>query len=95
MRSAVHTGGAYVVAEVPPPPAALTGKIGPQESANLPGEILPGGGEQIWFPAPSRDSPAMPPEQIKEYYHTHWNDRAPQEALNFTRSAGKIGECDQ
>ncbi|WP_143181972.1 hypothetical protein [Thalassospira sp. TSL5-1] len=87
-----NAASAYVVAKVPPPDHALIGRIGPQKSENLPGHVLPGGGEQVWLPG-TREG-AVSPDQIKEYYHTYWNDRAPVEPLRPTRNAGKIGECD-
>ncbi|RCK52472.1 hypothetical protein TH25_05350 [Thalassospira profundimaris] len=92
VRQDWNAAGAYVVAEVPPPDHALVGKIGPQSSKNSPGEVLPGGGEQVWLPGTKAG--AVSPDQIKEYYHTYWNDRTPVEPLRSIRNAGKIGECD-
>lgn len=88
-----NKGGAYVRSSIPPPDAVLIGEIGPQDlgkAAKAPklGQMLDGGGEQIWIP---RD-PKGPASRIDQYMYTEWH--APTAALRAVRSAGKIDECD-
>ena len=103
MRGRLHRnhGEGYMVAKVPPPPAALIGPIGPQDLGNAtkydpdvlhPGMILDGGDEQLWFPKKDRDIPAIPENRQIGFKYTKWN--APSDALRSTRQAGKIDECD-
>lgn len=88
VRNEWNHGGAYVMADVPPPEAAFIGKIGPQdlEGAGQPGYYLEGGGTQIFVPSPIQS------KQVSEYWYTDWN--APVDALRASRTAGKIDECD-
>ncbi len=88
-----NNGGAYVRSSIPPPDAVLVGEIGPQDLGNAakapkPGQMLDGGGEQIWIP---RD-PKGPASRIDQYMFTEWH--APTAALRAVRNAGKIDECD-
>lgn len=87
-----NEGGAFIRAEVPPPPAALVGKIAPQELPAHPGHMLRGGGEQVWVPGPREG--AIGRDQVKEYWHTPWNERAPVSATRATSRAGNPNECD-
>lgn len=90
VRNDWNAGGAYIVAEVPPPPVALVGEIGPQDLEvvrNKP-KYLPGGGTQIWLPT------TIQSKQVKEYWHTDWN-LPPTSATRPFRSAGTIEECDK
>lgn len=88
VRNDWNSGGAYVVADVPPPDAAFIGEIGPQDlkHADKPGYYLEGGGIQIFVTSPIQS------EQVSEYWYTNWN--APVDAVRASRTAGKIDECD-
>lgn len=87
-----NEGGAFIRAEVPPPPAALIGNIAPQPLPQHPGQMLRGGGEQIWIPGPREG--AIGRDQVKEYWHTPWNERGPVSATRATSRAGNPNECD-
>ena len=95
-RDAVKNGwneaGAFIRAEVPPPPAGLVGEIAPQQLENYPGKMLRGGGEQVWLPGPKEGAVAQ--TQVKEYWHTAWNDRAPINPSRASLKAGNPNECD-
>jgi len=89
-----NNGGGYIIAEVPPPPAAFVGDIAPQNLAQIDGKegyYLEGGGTQIWLP---RDypKPTIKSDQIDEYWYTDWN--ASVDAVRASRKAGTISECD-
>lgn len=87
-----NEGGAFIRAEVPPPPAALVGKIAPQPLPDHPGKMLRGGGDQIWLPGPREG--AISRDQVKEYWHTPWNERGPVSATRATSRAGNPNDCD-
>ncbi|ATG47764.1 hypothetical protein CEW89_09430 [Celeribacter ethanolicus] len=88
VRNDWNNGGAYVVADVPPPPAAFEGEIGPQDlsAAGKPGMMLDGGGTQTFM------IDSVPPNRIREYWYTEWN--APTSALQAARNAANWMECD-
>ncbi|OCX63727.1 hypothetical protein BFP70_12025 [Thioclava sp. SK-1] len=83
-----NNGGAYVVADVPPPPGAFEGEIGPQDLTQVGknGMMLDGGGTQTFM------IDSVPANSIREYWYTEWN--APTSALQAARNAGKWTECD-
>ena len=92
VRNDWNEGGAFIRAEVPPPPAGLVGKIAPQELPLHPEHILRGGGEQVWLPGPREG--AISRDQVKSYWHTDWNERAPQSPTRATMRAGNPEDCD-
>ena len=87
-----NEAGAFIRAEVPPPPAGFVGEIAPQALENHPGQMLRGGGEQVWLPGPR--SGAVSRDQVKDYWHTAWNDRAPSSPSRASIRAGNPNECD-
>lgn len=88
-----NEAGAFIRVEVPPPPAGLVGEIAPQELKNHPGKMLRGGGEQVWLPGPREG--AVSRDQVKDYWHTGWNDRAPTTASRSWFKVGNPNECDK
>ena len=54
--------------EAPPPPAGLVGEIAPQELIDHPGQMLRGGGEQVWLPGPRGSS--VQQGQVEDCRHT-------------------------
>lgn len=85
-----NEAGAFIRAEVPPPPAGLVGEIAPQKLND--GIMLRGGGEQVWLPGPREG--AVSKSQVKEYWHTAWNDRAPVNPSRASIKSGNPNECD-
>lgn len=89
-----NDGGAFVQSTIPPPDAVLIGQIGPQDlgkathKAPKPGQMLEGGGEQIWV----LRGPDGPGTRVSDYYHTPWNE--PVSATRPLIRAGRAGECD-
>lgn len=88
-----NDGGAFVKGSIPPPEAVLIGEIGPQDlgsarQAPKSGQMLEGGGEQIWVPRHA----AGPHTRVDEYFHTNWN--APTSPSRATLRAGNPNECD-
>lgn len=83
-----NNGGAYVVAEVPPPPAAFEGEIGPQDLGQVgkDGMMLDGGGTQTFM------IESVPSGSVREYWYTEWN--APTSALQAARNTARWKECD-
>ncbi|PXW80824.1 hypothetical protein BZA02_105318 [Ruegeria sp. P4] len=85
-----NEAGAFIRAELPPPPAGFIGEIAPQKLAD--GQMLRGGGEQVWLPGPRSGSVSR--DQVKDYWHTTWNDRAPTSPSRASLRAGNPNECD-
>ncbi|QUJ76585.1 hypothetical protein KDD17_00455 [Sulfitobacter albidus] len=88
-----NEGGAFIKATVPPPPAALRGPIAPQISEADPNMMLRGGDEQIFLPGPREG--AIGEDQVTDYWHTGWNDRAPTSPSRASMRAGNPNECDK
>ena len=92
VRNDWNDAGAFIEATVPPPPAGLQGTIAPQVSGADPDMMLRGGEEQVFLPG-GRDG-AIAQDQVKHYWHTSWNDRAPTSPSRASLRAGNANECD-